>query len=307
MSIILQVEDLCLTVPTGHIIQGKKRILNHVSFDIPRGKATAYLGPNGAGKTSTFRVLCGLCKSDQGQVKYSGKLLHRGLPAESFGFMPEQPYFYRNLTPYELLSGLAKISGISKKTLTGRIDSWAEKLLFSDVLHQQLSTCSKGQVQRVGLAQAMLHEPEFILLDEPLSGLDPLGRELVRNVLLESVKKGATLLFSSHILADAEAICEQVIVLNKGSVAYQGPMSELLDLKQKWVITIKGAPICREHLICEQVMENRYRLVVESIEERDKAIRLVLSSPETQLISVDQQRQTLEYAFINLLKKGSAA
>ena len=307
MSAILQVKDLCLTVPTGHVIQGKKRILNHVSFDVPRGKATAYLGPNGAGKTSTFRVLCGLCKQSQGQVKYNDKLLHRGLPAESFGFMPEQPYFYRNLSPYELLFGLAKISGIRKITLAARIDSWAEKLLFSDVLHQPLSTCSKGQVQRVGLAQAMLHEPEFILLDEPLSGLDPLGRELVRNVLLESVTKGATLLFSSHILADAEAICEQVIVLNKGSVAYQGPMSELLDSTQEWVITIQGEPVDWKHLICEQLVENRCRLIVKNIEERDEIIHLVLASPETHLISVDQQRQSLEDAFINILKKDSAA
>jgi ABC-2 type transport system ATP-binding protein len=307
MSAILQVEDLCLSVPTGHVIQGKKRILNHLSFDIQKGQATAYLGPNGAGKTSTFRVLCGLCKPDQGQIKYDGKLLHRGLPADSVGFMPEHPYFYRNLTPCELLTGLAKISGIDKSTLAAAIDLWAEKLLFSDVLHQPLSGCSKGQVQRVGLAQAMLHEPEFILLDEPLSGLDPLGRELVRNVLLEAGKKGATLLFSSHILADAEAICEQVIVLNEGNIAYQGPMSELLDVKQKWVITVQGAPINKEPFVCEQVVENRYRLIIDNIKQRDEIIRFVLSSSETQLISVDQQRQTLEHAFINILKKGSAA
>jgi len=306
MSPILEVKDLSLTVPTGHVLQKQKCILDRVSFDIPRGVSTAYLGPNGAGKTSTFRILCGLCKANQGSILYNGNPIQHGLPAKSIGFMPEQPYFYKNLTPSELLTGLAQISGIRKKDLPLIIHNWAEKLLFSDILHQPLHACSKGQVQRVGLAQAMLHEPEFILLDEPLSGLDPLGRELVRNVLLEAKNNGATLLFSSHILPDAEAICEQVIILNKGHISYQGSMSKLLDFEQKWVISLQGEPIIRKHTELKPLTDNSYQLIVENQKERDDIIQLILSSTETKLLAVEKQRHTLEDAFINILNHGSA-
>ena len=196
MSAILEVQGLCLSVATGHVIQGRKQVLHDVAFTVRRGSATAYLGPNGAGKTSTFRILCGLCRPDAGSLRFDGETVRAGLPARRFGFMPEQPYFYRNLTPRELLTGLARLTGLGRGSLSARIDDWADRLGFEGVLDQPLHACSKGQVQRVGLAQALLHEPEFVLLDEPLSGLDPLGRERVRQVLHDVHAAGATLLFS---------------------------------------------------------------------------------------------------------------
>ena len=308
MNKMLTVENLTLTVPTGHIVQKKKNILDKINFEVKRGEATAYLGPNGAGKTSTFRVLCGLAKADSGQVNFDGKQMKSGLPTKRFGFMPEQPYFYKNLTPRELLNSLGKLSGLNGAPLNQSISEWAEKLHFTSVLDQRLATCSKGQIQRVGLTQALIHQPDFVLLDEPLSGLDPLGRECVRNVICSEVKRGATVLFSSHILADAEAMCEHVIVLQEGNIAFSGKMKSLLSTENNWLIRATWRD---EKLPDFNMMEVSYdfdgnvRIKGDSEITRDEIIAHILSSDRSTLISVEPERRTLEQAFVDLLKGNS--
>jgi len=304
MTAILKIESLSFRVPTGHVLQGKKTILDHISFNIPRAAATAYLGPNGAGKTSTFRILCGLARADSGSIHFDGQAIDNGLPPERFGFMPEQPYFYKNLTPYELLLGLGKLSGLNTQSVQQVIPDWAEKLDFADVLQQQLSTCSKGQVQRVGLAQALIHQPDFILLDEPLSGLDPLGRECVRNVIQAEVQRGATVLFSSHILADAEAMCEHVIVLNKGQIAHSGTMNNLLAKQTHWLIRAiwPHMPDFGSTISIEPQQDGSLRIRGESERLRDQIIQQLLQQPDANLIAVEPQRRTLEQAFVELLR-----
>lgn len=307
MNGILSVEKLSLSVATGHVIQGRKQVLDDVGFDIARGSATAYLGPNGAGKTSTFRILCGLSRPDAGTVRFDGAEVRDSLPASRFGFMPEQPYFYRNLTPRELLTGLGRLSGLFGQSLASAIGDWAGRLEFGMVLDQPLHACSKGQVQRVGLAQALLHEPEFVLLDEPLSGLDPLGRERVRQVLQEVHAAGATLLFSSHILTDAEAMCDAVIVLDHGRVVHQGPIAGMLGASDRWAIEVKGRA---EDLPPAQRVDlghGRFRLLVDGEAERDRLLKALASSFDSRLLSVEQDRQTLEQAFIDLLGRGGTA
>lgn len=305
MSYLLNVDRLTLTVPTGHIIQRKKNILNNVSFDVTQGKATAYLGPNGAGKTSTFRILCGLAKANSGQVLFDGQERANGLPPKQFGFMPEQPYFYKNLTPKELLGSLGRLSGLNSFTLNQTISEWAEKLNFSQVLDQSLAVCSKGQIQRVGLAQALIHQPDFILLDEPLSGLDPLGRESVRKVICSEVERGATVLFSSHILADAEVMCENVIVLNQGCIEFSGKIKSLLDAENNWVIRAawhgKKQPNF-EMVEISHDFDGTLRIKGQSEEIRNSTISTILNSNEATLISVKPERRTLEQAFVDLLK-----
>ncbi len=305
MNPILEVSDLSLSIPDGHIIQKQKQILNSVSFEVSEGKATAYLGPNGAGKTSTFRILCGLSKASSGSVHFKGKRIVDGLPSNQFGFMPEQPYFYKNLTPKELLHGLGKLSGIDEKQLNRSIDEWAEKLYFTKVINQRLSSCSKGQVQRVGLAQALIHEPSFILLDEPLSGLDPLGRECVREVIRSEVKKGATVLFSSHILSDAQAMCEHVIVLQQGTIAYSGAMKSLLTTDTSWLIRANWTTDALPHFEKTEAyrdVDGTLCLKAPSEEIRDHIINHILKSPDASLISVELEQRTLEQAFVEILK-----
>jgi len=306
VNALLEVRNLSLSVPTGHVIQGRKQVLDDVSFTVKRGSATAYLGANGAGKTSTFRVLCGLCRRDAGNIVFDGSELSAGLPPKHFGFMPEQPYFYRNLTPFELLRGLARLSGMANHGLKGRINEWAARLSFEAALHQPLHTCSKGQVQRVGLAQALLHEPEFILLDEPLSGLDPLGREQVKQVLRDIHAGGATLLFSSHILSDAEAICDAVVVLDGGCVVHQGELADLIG-GSRWMVSIEGDAAWFPGI--EHVMTGQGRLsfLLDNEAQRDTLISRIMGMHNCRLLSVERDRRTLEEAFVALLEQRRGA
>jgi len=305
MKSLLQVKGLSFTLPTGHVVQGRKTILDNISFDIPKGSATAYLGPNGAGKTSTFRILCGLAKSDSGQIYFDGKRILGGLPPKQFGFMPEQPYFYKNLTPNELLTGLGRLSGLNGSSLTKSILEWSEKLHFTKILNQRLATCSKGQVQRVGLAQALIHQPDFILLDEPLSGLDPLGRECVSEVIQSEIKRGATMLFSSHILADAENMCENVIVLKEGTILFSGNMKTLIAAENNWSIRTvwqdESLPVF-ETTETSRNVDGTIRIKGSSEKVRDDVITHILASSGATLVSVEPERRTLEQAFVNLLK-----
>ena len=224
MSMLLHVEGLRFSVPTGKLHLGRKRILHGVSFSVPEGARAAYLGPNGAGKTSTFRILTRLVRPEAGRVDYRGRPF---VPPACMGFLPEQPYFYRHLTPREVLMSLARLGGM-RGDVRARIEHWAERLNVAHVLDQRFASCSKGQMQRIGLVQALVHEPEFLLLDEPMSGLDPIGRELVAEVLREVAVRGTTILFSTHILGDAEELCDHVIVLHEGRVRYEGAMEQLL-------------------------------------------------------------------------------
>jgi len=306
MTALLHIDKLSFHIATGHVIQKKKNILNSISFDVPRGAATAYLGANGAGKTSTFRVLCGLAKASSGHVYFDGEQMKAGLPPQRFGFMPEQPYFYKNLSPYTLLTGLGRLSGMSDSALNKAIPEWAEKLDFSDVLQQQLSTCSKGQIQRVGLAQALIHQPDFILLDEPLSGLDPLGRECVRSVIHAEIQRGATVLFSSHILADAEAMCEHVVVLHKGKIAFSGHTKALLATETNWLIRAhwpSSSPADFGTNDVSRDIDATLRIKGTSEQQRDHILKQILDEPEASLISVAPERRTLEQAFVELLRQ----
>jgi len=305
MNPLIDVQHINLTVPTGHVFQKRKTILHNISFQVQQGTSTAYLGTNGAGKTSTFRILCGLVKANSGSVIFDGKHMLHGLPPSRFGFMPEQPYFYKNLTPQELLTGLGKLSGIHNNDLQKNIYLWAEKLHFTKVLNQRLSTCSKGQVQRVGLAQALMHQPDFILLDEPLSGLDPIGRACVRDVIHDEIKRGATLLFSSHILDDAEAICDQVIILEAGKTVFSGDIQSLVSSDNKWLIKVSWSnqpSNMEKYGEIKKFIDGSYHLRTLSISARDAAIQHILNAKDATLISVTAEKKTLEHAFVDLLQ-----
>jgi ABC-2 type transport system ATP-binding protein len=307
MHSLLAIENLSLSVPAGHLIPSPRPVLRDVSFAVPRGTATAYLGPNGAGKTSTFRILTGLCRRTSGRILYDG-LPVASLPPARIGFMPEQPYFYRNLTPLELLTGFARLSGLGGD-IRRRIETWAERLDFAAVLRQRLAACSKGQVQRVGLAQALIHEPECIILDEPFSGLDPLGRECVRHAIQGEIRRGATLLFSSHILDDAESLCEHVVVLNHGEVAYAGDMRSLLGGHGGWQLWIDwpeaAFPPCPGTTVRRNA-DASLEIRADSEAARDAVLRRVLAHAGARVIAVNAAQRSLESAFVDLLHGGGA-
>ncbi len=310
MTAILEVDRLNFSVATGHIWQKKKHILHDISFSIPRGSATAYLGKNGAGKTSTFRILCGMVRPDRGTIRFDGIPCLDGIPPNRIGFMPEQPYFYRNLTPREMLTRFGRISGMTPSALQRAITHWADLLHIGKVLDQPLSACSKGQVQRIGLTQALMHQPDFILLDEPMSGLDPMGRECVSEVLRQEMARGVTLLFSSHILADAESLCDQVVILDGGRTLYCGDLAGLTHSDSAaWEIECRGfsSDAAPEGARIVPLAAGRQRIICPDRAVRDRFLSRLLEDRDAELLRVAPQKRTLEQAFIELLDAGKDA
>jgi len=199
-----------------------------LSLTVERGEIFGLLGPNGAGKTTTLKMLLGLIRPTSGSAWLLGVPVGRSESRRRVGYLPENPYFYDRLTARALLTYSGRLAGLSAAEASRRAGVWLERLSLADRADTALRKFSKGMLQRVGLAHALLDEPELVFLDEPMSGLDPLGRREFRDLILECRERGATVVFSSHILPDVELLCDRVAVLAAGRVARSGPVDELL-------------------------------------------------------------------------------
>ncbi|MBN2718251.1 MAG: ABC transporter ATP-binding protein [Deltaproteobacteria bacterium] len=199
-----------------------------VGFTVNRGEIFGLLGPNGAGKTTTLKIMMGLIKADAGSVKLLGRDARSYTARKNVGYLPEHAYFHEYLTPMELLDFYGKLYGMSKKDCHRRRGELLERVGLADAAKRPLKKFSKGMLQRVGLAQALLSDPEFLVLDEPMSGLDPIGRKFVADLILELNESGKTILFSSHILSDVERLCSRVIILRRGEKVAEGKLAALL-------------------------------------------------------------------------------
>jgi len=205
---ILEVKDLDKTL-TG------KKILKKVTFSVEAGEVYGFLGPNGAGKTTTMKAILGLINPDAGTINVLWK---EGLSIESknkIGFMPENTYLYKYLTGREFLRFNGKFFDMSDEVLENKINGLLEKVWLQDAGDKHLKTYSKGMLQRIGLAQSIINDPELLFLDEPMGWLDPIGRRMVRNLLLELKEKGTTIFFNTHILADVEDICDKISIIHQ--------------------------------------------------------------------------------------------
>ncbi|MDP3696482.1 MAG: ABC transporter ATP-binding protein [Candidatus Taylorbacteria bacterium] len=238
-------------------IYGKNnKVVDDLSLIIPTGTVFGFLGPNGAGKTTTIKITVGLNKPSGGSVAIGGQSPLSAPTRENIGFMPEEPRFYDELTGLELLhfaSRLFKKSFPKTNTELGSSTSKLEVELPSletilkdvgiyDARNEKIKYYSKGMKQRLGFAQALVNDPNYIFLDEPLEGLDPIGRREMKAMLEELKKQGKTIFFNSHILADVEAICDQIGIIHKGKLVYSGPVKEFRGektLEQQFVETIK--------------------------------------------------------------------
>lgn len=203
--------------------------LKGVSFEIMPGSITGFLGANGAGKTSTIKCIFELSFPDEGEIHYFGK---QGLSAEAktrIGFLPERPYFYEHLTGREFLKFYGQLSTrLSRAALDERIEKLLARVGLTHASARPLRGYSKGMLQRIGIAQALIHEPEFIILDEPMTGLDPDGRVEVREIIRETAAQGTAVFFSSHLLPDAEQLCDRLVILKQGDLVFQGQTRDLL-------------------------------------------------------------------------------
>jgi ABC-2 type transport system ATP-binding protein len=201
-----------------------------VRFTVRPGEVFGLLGPNGAGKTTTLKLLMGIIFPTSGSAQILGRHFHDPEVKRQIGFLPEQPYFYDYLSAPELLNYYAQLSGVSAEDRRRRIPALLERVGLADVGKKQLRKFSKGMLQRVGIAQAIVHEPKIVFLDEPMSGLDPIGRREIRELIQGLKDEGKTIFFSTHILSDAEALCDRVAVIHKGELRGVGVVE---DLKSK--------------------------------------------------------------------------
>lgn len=232
---MIRVEGISKTYPTGF---WRKRvgILFDLSFTIRRNEIVGFLGPNGAGKTTTIKILNHLAFPDSGKVSILGEDAG-GHPEKRrrIGFMPEQPYFYEYLTGKEFLHLCGRLSGMEKGAIASRSGEMLHRVGLEGAGNRAIRKYSKGMMQRLGLAQALLHDPELVILDEPMSGLDPMGRMEVRGIIRDLKAAGKTVFFSSHILSDVEALCDRVIMLHKGRKVAEGRVEELIGAETLYI------------------------------------------------------------------------
>ncbi|MDB4996551.1 MAG: transporter ATP-binding protein [Myxococcaceae bacterium] len=257
-----------------------------VSFEVHAGEIFGFLGPNGAGKTTTLKMLTGLIKPTSGSAKVFGHETPSPLAMARVGFLPENPYVYPYLTPREFVSLCGQLSGVNGKDLFARVEAVIARVGMAYAIDRPVQALSKGMLQRVGLAAALVHEPELLILDEPMSGLDPVGRKEVRDLIVEERKKGRTVFFSSHILSDVEMLCDRVCILREGNVVVAGKISELLHADaRRSEVTIVDAD----------------GKVVVTEAEGDDAVRALLSkaiADGARIESVVPKRETLEEIFV---------
>jgi ABC-2 type transport system ATP-binding protein len=219
----------------------KREVLRGVSFHAREGEVLGFLGPNGAGKTTTIKVILGLIKANAGSVTIFDRPPGDARSMARIGYLPEMPYFYPHLSLSEFLGFCGGMSGVGRADLSGRIDRITEMVDLTPHRAKRLKTFSKGMLQRAGLAQAILHDPDLLILDEPFSGLDPVGRKMVRDILVDLKKRGKTIFFSSHILSDMETLCDRVCIIRDGIIAKSVALDDLLKMGEGTVeVTARG-------------------------------------------------------------------
>ena len=233
-DVVLSVDGLAKTFRIG-FFRKKVEAVKDVRFEVRRGEIFGLLGPNGAGKTTTIKCVLRLIHPDRGQVRIFGRPPSDREAVRRMGYMPENPYVYQYLRPHEFLDLCGRLMGMSPRDRARRSDELLERVGLTHAKDRPIGKFSKGMMQRVGLAQALLHDPELLVLDEPMSGLDPIGRKEVRDLLLEQRRRGKTLIFTSHILSDVEMLCDRVTILQRGVVTAAGTMDALLHRGQRRV------------------------------------------------------------------------
>jgi len=206
---------------------GSVKAVNNLSFAVDKGAITGFLGANGAGKTTSIKMLLGFIRPDSGRVMINGADPVRPATRQSIGFMPETAYYYPYLKVYELLDLYGGLCGMSRAQIAPRARELIVKVGLTGAENRQLKTFSKGMLQRIGIAQALLHNPAVYILDEPFTGLDPLARIQFRDLLLAEKKAGKTILFSSHELSEAELICDNVVILKEGRAVWSGTTAQV--------------------------------------------------------------------------------
>jgi ABC-2 type transport system ATP-binding protein len=304
----IEIENLTKDYPFGFLHLKKKRSLEGLTMQVESGEVFGFLGPNGAGKSTTIKLLVGLIFPDAGSARILGKPITDIEMHRDIGYLPEQPYFYDYLTASEVLDYFARFHDLTATDRSDRVARMLKKVGLETARKIQLRKYSKGMLQRVGLAQAILHDPKVVILDEPMSGLDPIGRREVRDIILELKREGRTVLFSTHILSDAEMLCDRVGVIVGGKLRGVGAPGEMVGMKahgMEILFELPGASAAAAAVIAKATKTgDRYRLQV-SEEELYAAVEQ-LRGVGAKILSVAQVKASLEEYFMDLIEADRA-
>jgi len=301
----IETTNLEKTYAVGFWRKKPRTALHPLTLSVQEGEVFGFLGPNGAGKTTTLKLLMGLVFPTGGSARILGMDVDDARVKAQIGFLPEQPYFYDYLTARELLVYYAQLSGVAAKERSTRVDSMLARVGLLDTANVQLRKFSKGMLQRVGLAQAILHDPRLVFLDEPMSGLDPMGRREVRELIQQLQQEGKTVFFSTHILSDAEALCNRVAVIHQGELRGVGAVEDLTSSVQGKVEVIwqgTQVPASIKTLGAEcHVTGDRVRAIID--ENQQDAMIDALRRERQRLVAVIPVRTSLEAYFVEKLRR----
>src|SRR3984885_3881617 len=301
----IEILGLEKTYSVGFWRKRPKCALRPLHLQVEQGEIFGFLGPNGAGKTTTLKMLMGLVFPTGGTAKILGMEINDPRMKAQIGFLPEQPYFYDYLTARELLEYFAGLSGVAAKERSRRAEAMLVRVGLKDVGGVQLRKFSKGMLQRVGIAQAIIHEPKVVFFDEPMSGLDPMGRREVRDLMDQLRHEGKTVFFSTHILSDAEALCDRVAIINLGELQGVGAVADLTSsVEGKVEVIWQGTqiPASMKALGAEcHITGDTVRVIIDETQQ-DAAID-ALRRERLRLISLTPVRTSLETYFIEKLRR----
>lgn len=283
-----------------------------LDLEVPRGSIYGFLGQNGSGKTTTIKILVGLQFATAGEAWIMGENVKQSSARRNVGFMPENPYFYEYLNSREALDFYGQLSGMERGMRLKRAEELIDMFSLGHARNVPMRNYSKGMRQRLGLAQAILHNPPVVILDEPMSGLDPLGRRDIRNVILSLRDKGTTVFFSSHILADVEEICDRVCVIDRGKKVTEGSMSSLLTGKVLEVklaasgIDKQGVPEVAAKAIRTWHDGQLYHVLVDC-EDKAQVVKATLEKAGGVVRQIVPHKESLEELFVRVTENGSVA
>jgi ABC-2 type transport system ATP-binding protein len=301
---VVQIAELRKVYRTGFWLNQKVVPLKSCSLEVFQGETFGLLGPNGAGKTTILKILLGIVRPTQGKASLLGKPLGDRTVKQRVGYLPENPYFYDYLTGWEFLQYAAGLFQIPASVQRKRIPELLELvgLAQSAARKKQLRQYSKGMLQRIGLAQALINDPELVFLDEPMSGLDPLGRYQIREIILSLKAQGKTIFFNSHVLSDVEKICDRVAILAQGELICIGSLTELLGNPDIYHVKVKGgsSEVLKQWI---SDLENQEGYWQGHLKGHPQDFMASLRLMNAQLVSMNLSRPSLEEFFVNQLRQ----
>lgn len=300
---VVSTRGLTKDYDVGSFVKARRRALDRLDLTVEEGEIFGLIGPNGAGKTTTLKLLMGIIYPTEGEAEILGRPVADKEMRRRIGYLPEHPYFYDYLTGLELLVYFGQLFGLSAAERRARADELLEKVGMTEAAHVPLRQYSKGMTQRLGIAQALVNRPRLVFLDEPMSGLDPVGRREMTHLVRELRDSGVTVFFCSHILPDVEQLCDRVAILNRGKLVEIGRLSEILD------VSVQAVEVVAENV--SEELEAKLREAARDVRRIGERCQIAFEGPEdfhrtlssfsdsgARLVSVNRVKQTLEDHFM---------